>query len=53
MSSLGLSVLICNMGEELEGVKVSLELPSDSTTLSGLLKDSGNQTQEASDTLQP
>lgn len=41
------------MEEELEGVKYSLEPCSDSVTLSGLLKDSGDQTQKDTGILQP
>lgn len=49
----GFSFLICKMEEELERVKFSLEPPSDSMTLGGLLKDSGDQTQKDTDILQP
>lgn len=50
MSSPRLSVLVCKMGEELEGVKVSLKLPSDSMILRDLLKD---KTKKDIDILQP
>lgn len=35
------------MEEELEGAKISLETPSDSMILSGLLKDSGDRPRRA------
>lgn len=46
-SPLGLRFLICKMEEELQGVKFFLEPPSDSKTLSGLLKDSGDRPRRA------